>query len=56
MITCHEVGNNLEGVGEGRSKRLSEAESGKESGHGRGGSEDVERHCSAERSLPRKVG
>ena len=56
MIICHEVGNNLEGVGEGRSKRLSEAESSKESGHGGGGSEDVERHCSAERSLPRKVG
>ena len=51
MITCHEVGNNLEGVGEGRSKRLSEAERSKKSGHGGGGSEDVERHCSAERSL-----
>ena len=48
--------NNLEGVGERRSKGLSEAESSKESGHGGGGSEDVERHCSAERSLTRKVG
>ena len=54
--TSYEVSNNLEGVGEGRSKGLSKAESCKESGHGGGGPEDVERHCSAERSLPRKVG
>ena len=53
---CDEISDNLEGVWQRRSKGLDEAESAKETGHSGAGSEDVERHCSAERSLPRKVG
>ena len=46
-MICHNydgISKNLEGVWEGGSQRLGEAESCKEAGHGGAGSEDVERH------------